>query len=300
MNKINFSIVICTRNRPKDIELCIQSISQQLYHPFEVIVVDSSDNNDTGKIIDCWKTKLRFKFNYVHTKPGLTKQRNVGVKLASGDVIAFFDDDVVLENDYLYNMATFFLKNPNAYGANGYQINYVKENKIITFLRNFFLLTSENDKGKMKRSGFADFLNLDNSFLIRPTNILVGFNMLFRRCVFEHYRFDEKLEGPSLMEDVQFSHEVSKRFSLFRVGNARLSHFRSEAERTNISKSFEMFIYNHYIIFKRDVKISFLDWFFFWHSHIGILVQCFYWTIKDKNISAITGFLRGHKKILKK
>ena len=60
------------------------------------------------------------------------------------------------------------------------------------------------------------------------------------------------------MEDVQFTNQVSKRLSLFRAGNAKLSHFRSDAQRTNIPKSFEMLIYNHYIIFERDVK-SFLS-----------------------------------------
>ncbi|MBU0995213.1 MAG: glycosyltransferase family 2 protein [Proteobacteria bacterium] len=45
MKDIRFSIVICTRNRPSELEACLDSISLQTYPPYETITVDASDDS---------------------------------------------------------------------------------------------------------------------------------------------------------------------------------------------------------------------------------------------------------------
>ena len=51
MSNIRFSIIICTRNRPMDLNDCLQSLSQQSYQTFEIIIVDASDNIESKMIV---------------------------------------------------------------------------------------------------------------------------------------------------------------------------------------------------------------------------------------------------------
>ena len=294
MDKI--SVIICTKNRPKDIERCVESISMQSCKPFEILIIDSSTNEKTEKLSYAWNEKIEIK--YYHTDPGLTKQRNIGVSLAKGDIFAFFDDDVILSKDYFQNMINYFSENPTVSGANGYLINYEKVGLIFRIVRKIFMLTSEGKSGKMKKSGFADFLDPRYVKSYKKTNILAGYNMIFRKSVFEKYLFDESLEGSSLMEDVQFSNIVSKSFKLVCLRNASIIHQRSESERVNNRNFFKMLVYNHFLIFYKDVKKSNVDWFFYFYSQIGILLMCFYWTIKLKNMLAFSGLIDGYLDII--
>ncbi len=114
------SIIICTKNRLDDLMNCLDSLSQQTWEPKELIIVDSSDTplQNEKRFLDHFNTLCfpHTELKYVHTSPGLTRQRNIGVKQARGDILYFFDDDVVLEKEYLSSMQKIFNAKP-AYGG---------------------------------------------------------------------------------------------------------------------------------------------------------------------------------------
>jgi len=89
------SVIICTRNRFDDFRKTLQSLTQQSRLPDELIVVDSSDNLQIEGYLK--SMELQVSFHYFHTNPGLTFQRNHGVKKSIGDLLFFFDDDVDLD-----------------------------------------------------------------------------------------------------------------------------------------------------------------------------------------------------------
>lgn len=84
--------VITTCDRPHLVRRAIQSVLAQTYQPLEVIVVEDGSNSGIKEWLE--KKNLR-QFRYVrHEKnEGLAKVRNIGLKLANGDYIAFLDDD---------------------------------------------------------------------------------------------------------------------------------------------------------------------------------------------------------------
>ena len=298
MSKITFSIVICTLNRPLDLNNCLKSILLQTYPIYEVIIVDASSNKDTRLVINDFTNTTRLTFQYIHSKPGLTNQRNIGVQSSSGDVIAFLDDDVILEPDYLKVMSSVF-SDSKVDGATGHIIHNFKQNKLESFFHKFFFLTDRSKKGYMKRSGFASFVDPNSADDIQPTDILSGCNMLFRKYIFDFYLFDEFFDGYSLMEDVEFSYRASKTFNFFFIKKATLSHVLSKNERIDLKKYFEMAVVNHFHVFNRNVYSSITDWPFFFWSTLGILIKCLFWCFKEKNFSSIKGFLCGHSEILK-
>jgi len=88
----HISVVICTYNRPDQLRACLQHLRGQQYPAFEVIVVDNCPA--TGAVRECVAALDDPRFSYVaEPRPGLSRARNRGVSTASGDVVAFLDDD---------------------------------------------------------------------------------------------------------------------------------------------------------------------------------------------------------------
>ena len=76
---------------------CFASISQQQYKDFEVIVIDDGSNETCAKNIDYLSKKFFTRYRVIHTaNNGVSKARNLGIKYATGNYIAFADgDDIV-------------------------------------------------------------------------------------------------------------------------------------------------------------------------------------------------------------
>ncbi|MCD6456299.1 MAG: glycosyltransferase family 2 protein [Methanophagales archaeon] len=95
------SIILCTlrSERYDDFEEAINSLLSQNYNNLEIVVVVDGNKELYDKIqksgIEVDKIRLNEK------NLGLSESRNKGIKGAEGDVIAFFDDDAVADEDWL-------------------------------------------------------------------------------------------------------------------------------------------------------------------------------------------------------
>lgn len=98
------SVVICTRDRPDDIARCLASLRHQTRVPDEVVVVDnaSRDQRTREAVLAAGATYLR------EDREGLDFARNTGVAAATGDLIIFTDDDVLLDPHWLERMTAAF------------------------------------------------------------------------------------------------------------------------------------------------------------------------------------------------
>lgn len=89
---MDISVVIPAYNREKSIEMCLNSVLNQTYKPLEIIVVDDcSTDNTVSKI-------KRYKCDFIRViecseKHGAQRARNIGIKEAKGEWIAFLDSD---------------------------------------------------------------------------------------------------------------------------------------------------------------------------------------------------------------
>jgi len=105
--RLEISVVVCTRNRVEYLKKCIASLIKQSYLPKEIIIVDDSSEenlnlyeflkNEIYNFILNFKISSLRKMNLILLKNkrnfGLAYSRNLGIKVASGDVVAFQDDD---------------------------------------------------------------------------------------------------------------------------------------------------------------------------------------------------------------
>jgi len=297
--KPSISVVVCTRNRAQDLKECIDSIIGQSHSPAEIVVVDSSDNDSTRLLIKEFKKQEKIPIQYIHTKPGLTKQRNIGIKKSRGIIVAFLDDDVILEKLYFKEVIKCFNMSDDISGVGGYITNTNPDNIFERCFRKIFMLTGGGKKGFMKRSGFACFNDANEMDRVATTQILSGCNCCYRKSIFNDYAFDEMFEGYGLMEDVEFSHRVSMRNKLVCTSQAKLVHKRSPSERINLRKYFEMTVFNHFYIFDKNVKKTKLDWIPFWWSDFGVILVSVFHSVKCWSKQPLIGVYSGHLRIIK-
>lgn len=104
------SLIMPTLNRYDDIYLLMDSLVKQKYKNFELIVIDQNKNDKVKEIVNKYNDKIDIKFIKSEI-PGLSYNRNLGIKIASGEVIAFPDDDCIYEDDTIENVVNFFKKN---------------------------------------------------------------------------------------------------------------------------------------------------------------------------------------------
>src|SRR4029077_16367017 len=91
---------ICTRDRPQELARCLKSLADQTALPTEVIVVDnaSTDARSREITVAAGATYVR------EDRPGLDFARNAGVSAATGEIVLFTDDDVLLHPRWLQRM----------------------------------------------------------------------------------------------------------------------------------------------------------------------------------------------------
>lgn len=101
------SVVVATRERPRQLARCLDSLVRQRYPRFEVIVVDNAPATDeTRRLVG---DRFFGDVTYVsEPRRGLANAHNRGLAVARGQIVAFTDDDVIADEDWLAAMAEGF------------------------------------------------------------------------------------------------------------------------------------------------------------------------------------------------
>jgi GT2 family glycosyltransferase len=97
----SISVIVCTRDRPEQLERCLKSLQNLSIAPQEIVVVDSAPSSDATRNLVTSFPKVRY---VLEPQPGLSRARNSGIAHTSGDVIAFTDDDVVVHPDWIWRL----------------------------------------------------------------------------------------------------------------------------------------------------------------------------------------------------
>lgn len=98
------SVIVCTRDRPRELEGCLAALGEQRYPRFEVVVVDNAPRTDATRRL-AEQAGVRY---VVEARPGLDRARNRGLAEARFPVVAFTDDDARPEPGWLDALASSF------------------------------------------------------------------------------------------------------------------------------------------------------------------------------------------------
>jgi len=105
---MKISVILCTYNRSRGLALTLKSLAASVLPEnvqWEVLVVDNNSSDSTRETIEDFCRKYPRHFRYVFEgQQGKSYALNTGIREARGDVLAFTDDDLVVEPTWLGNL----------------------------------------------------------------------------------------------------------------------------------------------------------------------------------------------------
>jgi glycosyltransferase involved in cell wall biosynthesis len=173
------TVILCTYNRCESLAKALDSVAASIVpeaFEWEVLVVDNNSSDQTRQVVDAVFRRHPGRFRYLfEPRQGKSQALNTGVREASGDVLAFMDDDVTVEPAWLRNL-TAVLEGGDWTGAGGR----------ILLEKSFSPPSWLSLNGTYGMGGILALFDLGDvaGELDQPP---FGTNMAFRRSVFEKY-----------------------------------------------------------------------------------------------------------------
>lgn len=114
LGDVLISVIVCTYNRAVLLDSALESLAAQSgLVSFEVIVVDNNSTDHTQQVLQKWIADGQLVLKViVEERQGLSYARNAGIGAARGDVIAFIDDDAVVNDDWALQLVSTFSQHP--------------------------------------------------------------------------------------------------------------------------------------------------------------------------------------------
>ena len=122
---IYFSIIIPCYNAEKYLKRCLNSILNQNYKYFEIIIINDGSTDNSLEIIKEYSEKFQ-NIKYINQRnQGVAIARNVGINLVQGEKFVFIDADDYISSNYLWYLNEAF-KNKNIFALNLNQLTVKK------------------------------------------------------------------------------------------------------------------------------------------------------------------------------
>ena len=203
------SIIITTRNRLEALkEYSLKSLAELNFTKadYEIIIVDNGSNLETYDYFKNLKnSKLRNLKVLRERRKGACYGRNKGIKYATGDIIAFIDDDCYVDRDWLTRIYNLYKKGNYLLGR-----GYIYDEKLKKIINPY-------KKGEKEETFFLG-------------------NLSFRREVFEHVLFNESMtiysEDSDLMSQIYIYWPNFKYF----IDMKPIKHYSAKSEYRDYGK----------------------------------------------------------------
>ncbi len=273
---MKISLLICTYQRPDELRRLLETLANQTVFPDEVIVVDGSLDDKTETVTketaDIFGGGL-FYFHVDETERGLTRQRNVGIKHAKGEIIAFLDDDTIPDKDYFKELLACFQRHSDAIGVGGTITNEIewkpadmeKSPSLGMFrwekwerrddfrwrLRKLLKLDSPLPPGWMPSFGHGRPSNYPPDGNDYQVEFVMGGASAWRKSIFDTYQFSTYFYGYGLYEDLDFCIRASRQGVIYLCTPAQLEHHHAPGGRPNQFQYGKMVVRNGWFVWRR-------------------------------------------------
>ena len=294
------AVIIATRNRPSDLKRTLESITHADSSDDLLIMIIDGSNSAQARANQHVLDKFSLITTVYHSFPGRpagTRQRNYGVDHLPDSVqlVHFIDDDVKVSPDYFRQITSTFQDHPRVGGVGGFIVeqNPISQSQSISLRRLFFLDAKE--PGSVLPSGHVSYF--PESDQIHPVQWLSTCSSSYRRAIFDEYRFDPAVEGPSpRLEDLDFSHRVRQSWTLLFQPKARLIHYVSPVNRLKRKRFVAERLIRRYWFVEKNIRHP-LRKPAFWWATLGQTLAMLTSSYPDK-WKALRGHLRGIRDVL--
>jgi len=287
---VTISAVIPTKNRPADLLTAVQSICRQSRRPDQLIIVDQSADTPGRERVSDETREVGITLSYLHDPAigGLVAAKAASLDHATGDLICFLEDDVVLDHGYFQEMERGFVDHPEALGCSGVITNPTGIGVVYRLVYDLF-----------HRGVFADprprvYARVARGHeVFEASNIINGGLSAWRREVFQEVGFDVHNQF-HMMEDAEFSTRVSRHFGrrLFINSRARLLHHPSPANRDGLLLRQERKVTEYILFYKKNRSAPYSHLHFSWLL-LGLLMESVTQSARLRTLIPVRGFVRG-------
>lgn len=105
---MKISVILCTLNRCQDLPRALESLAASnlpASDDWEVLVVDNNSKDRTPEVVEEFCRRFPGRFHYLlEPQQGKSHALNAGIRQARGEILAFMDDDVTVEPDWLRHL----------------------------------------------------------------------------------------------------------------------------------------------------------------------------------------------------
>ena len=264
------SVIVATMNRWNELARCLESISVQTVPPYEVVIVD--DGESDPKIVREMVPESILLQYHRKSPPGLSASRNLGAKVARGDLLLFLDDDVVLEPTYIEEILRIFAGDPDRSigGVSGVVVNRRPRPRWFKAWARFFFLEGDRP-GQLFPWGFFSELGIPDRVV--QVDWIPGGLSCFRKEVFEQFALSSmNQEGRHGLSDIEFSWRIRRAYELKLTPFARLAHYPPDRASGEALERGRRQLLNHGIIFLRHGEPGPGNWARFLCASFGVLL----------------------------
>ena len=242
MNSVLVSVVVNCHNSENFIEECLESIINQSYQNFEVIVWDNKSQDQTESIIRRFSNlDSRIKYFKGENFVPLGSARNFAISKCSGSWIAFLDSDDLWETHFLSDQITALSGKENSAFGYGFVTEFLQDSSSIEKVMH------QNQKGGSEKFVFNKLLKGNfiyfSSFVIsrQALNYVENFKVEYKQA-----------------EDYELLLRLARKFNAVQTGHV---YYRLHANNLSKIQTSELYIESleilkNYLIFK-EARISF-------------------------------------------
>ena len=179
-SRLLVTVAVCTRGRPAGLARCLASLAALDYPALDLLVVDNAPTNDAAeRVVGERAPRARY---VREPRPGLNWARNRAIAETRGEIIAYTDDDVVVDPGWVGALAAVFAAHADVAAVTGMVAPYVLD----TEAQVLFEMNGGFTRGLERRFCRADPARGRVAAQFGNTGQLgTGANMAFRRRVFD-------------------------------------------------------------------------------------------------------------------
>ncbi len=289
-----FSIIVPIYSVEKYLSKCIESVLNQSFNDFELILVDDGSPDNSGLICDEYAKKDN-RIHVIHKKNGgVSDARNAGISIAKGEFIWFLDSDDYMAETSMDSVAETIIINHNLDMLTCAHINDYSDGnaELISLPYNSSVIS-------MDRNEFLFKLYKSNGAYWAP------WKNIYRRSIIDKngLRFSKNL---ICAEDCDFFMRFVRCGEKFSLLNIPVVHYRIDREDsiTNTMPSgaimSQLVVYrDNYYIFDLDNDYKNQDMKTFFANKFANSVSLLYYLTSTTDIDEVTSFIKKHKGILK-
>ncbi|MFO7985002.1 MAG: glycosyltransferase [Desulfatiglandaceae bacterium] len=173
------SVAVCTRDRDSHLKACLDSLQNLSYPRLDIMVVDNAPRTNAAKrLVNGKFSNMRY---LVEPRPGLDWARNRAIMESQGEILAFTDDDVVVDPGWIDALVKVFMEDPEVMAVTGLVVPYELETRAQILFEAYGGFGKGFESRRFRRFNPNGGRNWSH---LKAGDLGTGANMAFRRSIF--------------------------------------------------------------------------------------------------------------------